>query len=120
MASPDPKPVAPVRVKGALARMHRENPHATCAICGRGRSNPDGISIHHVYDRSDLWQNCVFVCGSGTTGDHGALTAHNELARHMLGEHLMEERPDVIAFILLRAGEAQGRDWLLRRLFVTV
>lgn len=117
---PDPKPQAPVREKGALARIHREHPHATCALCGAGRTNPFGISLHHVYDRSDLWQNLVFVCGSGTTGCHGLLTAHWEEARRRLGEHLLLLRPDVISFIVLRAGEVGARDWLRRRLFVSV
>lgn len=120
MAGPDPKPEAPVREKGALARIHRANPHATCALCGAGRTGMFGISLHHVYDRSDLWQNLVFVCGTGTTGCHGLLTINNEEARRRLGEHLLLVRHDVIAWIVLRAGEDGARDWLRRRLFVSV
>jgi len=99
-----------VRVKGALAEIHRR--HAVdsfCLICGRST----GLSLHHVYDRSDVWENLVFLCGSGTTGCHGAVTANDAAALADLGAGIARDRPDVVAYVLERPG---GRDWLRRRL----
>jgi len=107
---PYPKPAGPVRVKGALAELHRR--HAVdsfCLVCGRST----GLSLHHVYDRSDVWENVAFLCGSGTTGCHGDVTANDPDALTALGEGLVRYRPDVIEYVLRFPG---GRDWLRRRL----
>ena len=55
-----------------------------CAICG-GRSE----SLHHIYGRgqrgSDVLSNLAPVCGDGTRGCHGLLTARNPEALRALG-----------------------------------
>lgn len=111
--APDWKPAPPHREKGALARIHREQAvSSSCAICGVSR----GLSLHHVFDRGDVRENLVFLCGSGTTGCHGAVTVNDVEALRALGEHVRRERHDVIRYVFGRVGEAAGQHWFLRRL----
>lgn len=109
--APDWKPEKPHREKGALARIHRERcVSSECGICGVSR----GLSLHHVFDRGDVWENLTFLCGSGTTGCHGRVTANEYEALYELGQHLRRDRPDVIGYVFARAGVEAGRHWLLR------
>lgn len=72
-----------------------------------------------MFDRGDVDENFVMVCGSGTTGCHGLLTVHDEDARRALGVHLLEVRPDVVGYVLARSSTVDaGVDWLERRLFL--
>jgi hypothetical protein len=50
--------------------------------------------LHHLVSKSlggdDVADNLVPVCGSGTTGCHGLLEAHNMWACDLLGRRLTE------------------------------
>jgi hypothetical protein len=49
---------------------------------------------------------------------HRKITANDEIACTLLGEHLMQHRWDVVDYVLAKLGPEQGRDWLRRRLFI--
>jgi hypothetical protein len=55
---------------------------------------------------------------------HQRITVNDEVARTLLGEHLMAKRWDVIDYVIKRLAELHpeaeepGRDWLRRRLFI--
>jgi 5-methylcytosine-specific restriction endonuclease McrA len=61
----------PARVRTAL----QERANDCCEICGELANN-----AHHRKNRSqggeDLLSNLLLLCGSGTTGCHGWVTAH--------------------------------------------
>src|SRR5690349_8678950 len=71
-----------------------------CAICGAPAAN-----AHHVLGRGspnfgdDVPENLASLCGTGNTGCHGLITENNITARRMLGEYLVLERPDTIAYV---------------------
>lgn len=111
----DPKPDGPVRDPSARKRFHRAGVvSGECAVCGVSR----GLTIHHVFDRSDLEQNFVFLCGSGTTGCHGEITNEDQLARLALGQFIIRRRRDIVDYVVGRVGEERAHDWFTRRLFV--
>jgi hypothetical protein len=110
--APDPKPTKRVKDKKVMKQMHTRG--VICVLCGKPGS------IHHVYDRSDVPENLVGLCGSGTTGHHGLITAENELTRRRLGEYIMLERTDIAFYIIGKLGEEGGREWLRRRLLVSI
>lgn len=116
--SPDPKPAGPARRQGASREFHataRARRLYLCACCGISV----GLSVHHVFDRGDVAANYVMLCGDGVRGCHGLITRHDETARRELGAHVVEHRPDVVAYVLGRSRtEEAGIDWLERRLFI--
>lgn len=60
----------------ATRRIVSERSQATCELCG----NWPGQSVHHRKNRSQggNWSpaNGMHLCGDGTTGCHGFITAH--------------------------------------------
>lgn len=121
---PDPKvkergPKKTARTVDKKATRRAVQRRRACAICGEPAS--DG---HHVLGRGspnfgdDFPENIVPLCGSGTTGCHGLITANDITARRQLGEHIVLERPGVIAYVLDKLGDERGADWLARRLFI--
>lgn len=59
----------------------RRRSGGNCERCGR----PDRLTVHHRRKRSHggLWspENCLHLCGSGTTGCHGWVEANPAAAR---------------------------------------
>jgi hypothetical protein len=114
--TPDPRPPRRTIDRAATRRACLMWPWCWC-----GNSAASG---HHVIKRSqggdDVIANIVPACGSGTTGCHGLLEAEDEQTRRALGEYLLGERPDTIAYVLGKLGDVAGADWLRRRLFVEV
>lgn len=130
--TPDPKSAARVVDPAALraARLAGDE----CAACGR----PPG-SVHHVIPRSeggdDVPANLVLLCGSGTTGCHGAwhgnpyaiarrevvivgstMERRNaEWVAQRIGHHIAAARPDTIAYVIEKLGPDPGSSYLLRR-----
>ena len=60
-----------------------------CEICGGSLQGVDGMSIHHRKPRGmggttdikiNSAANLMAICGSGTTGCHGWLESHREVA----------------------------------------
>jgi hypothetical protein len=114
----DLKPPARIRDSSIFRTLHREA--TECAICGWAPP----LEAHHVLARSqggdDVRANLVMldpVC-------HQRITVNDEVARTLLGEHLMAKRWDVIDYVIKRLAELHpeaeepGRDWLRRRLFI--
>ena len=69
------------------------------------------VSLHHLYDRDDVPANLQWLCGSGTTGHHGLITEEDEVARRLLGQHVVRRRPDFLIYLGAKAGagKAQAR-----------
>ena len=71
---PDPKPARRTSDPKLLRSLHL---HADrCRACGCRKQ----LTLHHLVPRGqrgdDVKANLIFLCGSGTSGCHGALTAH--------------------------------------------
>lgn len=110
---PDAKQAKRVRDPKAMKAVHEQG--CFCVLnCG------DRGSVHHVLPRSqggdDVDANMVCLCGSGTTGHHGKVEANDTATLVLLGEHLLLERPDTVAYIKTKLGETGGAEWLARRL----
>lgn len=78
----------------------------SCVICGEPTTN-----AHHLVPRSqggdDVPENLVSLDGSGTTGCHGKIEAHDKPTRSALRSVLT---PEQIAYIV----EKKSRAWLDR------
>jgi hypothetical protein len=59
------------------------------------------LSLHHVrkHPRDDVEANLVMLCGSGTTGHHGLIEAHDADTKRRLNEYLLIHRPDTCAYL---------------------
>jgi hypothetical protein len=99
-----------------LSRLHIEW-RGECAVFELGDCVPR-TSLHHVHKhpRDDLRENLAPVCGSGTTGHHGKLEAHNQLVCEAFGHYLMQERPDVMFYLAAKLGSQQALAWVDRYL----
>lgn len=100
---------------------------ATAKACLEWRECPCGkpsATGHHVLSRGqggdDVPANILPLCGSGTTGCHGLLENEDEKTRRMVGRWVKKHRPDTIVYVKGKLGDVAGRDWLKRRLFLTV
>ncbi len=124
--APDPKvkergPKKQARTIDRKATTRAVIKRRACGICGQ-----PAATGHHVLKRGaphfgdDLDANIVSLCGSGTTGCHGLVENENRAARKSLGEHLSADRPDTVFYVLEKLGDTPGRDWLKRRLYLTV
>ena len=92
----DPKPPARVKDPDLLARLHRE--WRMCALCGATLPH---LSLHHIHrhPRDDVRGNLVMLCGSGTTGCHGRIEAHERHASRELRIAIDTRRHDVIEYL---------------------
>jgi hypothetical protein len=93
----DAKPAKRIKDPDLLARLHLR--WRSCALCG-GTAWP-GLSLHHVHrhPRDDVQGNLVMVCGSGATGCHGLIEAHDPAASRALRIHIDTGRHDVIEYL---------------------
>lgn len=90
-----------------------------CRMCGKKNrvwTTPAGkrrnlLNAHHIVERSeggdDVAENCLPLCGSGTQGCHGDVTAWRGASRHLMRAVML---PEEIAYVL----ERKGRGWLDR------
>lgn len=109
----DPKREPRIRDPELLRRMHFE--FEECCICGNVL-----FSVHHVLKRSqggdDVKENLVPLCGSGTTGCHGAVEGAETAACAALGHYLTHERPGTIAYLGSRLGSpVAAAEWMQQR-----
>jgi hypothetical protein len=93
----DPKPAKRVKASPAEWERLRAEKIALCRVC----SDAVGATLHHLVSKSlgggDVADNLVPLCGSGTTGCHGLVEAHNMWACDLLGRRLTEaERAYVV------------------------
>jgi 5-methylcytosine-specific restriction endonuclease McrA len=113
----DPRPSKRIKDPALLRRLHlRWN---CCALCGETQTYA-GLSLHHVHKhaRDDVEANLVMVCGDGTRGCHGAIEANDPVTLRLLGEHILDRRPDTIAYLQQKLGVPQADAWLERRLLI--
>lgn len=130
---PDPK----VKPRGPKKEGRVKDPKVTsrtvakrrACFCGGTLPGCDGKAAtgHHVLSKAqggdDVEANIVPASGSGTTGCHGLIEAENVTARRVLGEYLVLERYDTIAYVREKLAtspgdDTAGDDWLARRLFI--
>lgn len=110
----DPKPRARIKDSLVLRTLHLE--WRECALCGKTGQ----LSLHHInkHPRDDVRGNLVMVCGSGTTGCHGRIEAHDQQTMWLLGEHIMGCRGDTIVYLYEYLGAVAAQDWIRRNLLV--
>lgn len=116
MSRPDPKPESRIKDSGLLRACHQQ--WRECALCGEHRGR---LSLHHIWKhpRHDVRGNLVMLCGDGVQGCHGRVEAGDRVVRRLLGEHIRDERPDVLEFLARMAGgEEAANAWLERHLHV--
>jgi hypothetical protein len=133
--APDPKPAARIVDRAALRRAKLANP--SCAACGGG-----GANGHHVLPKGagagagdDVAENIVGLCGSGTTGCHGAWHGSpyvvqvgnwvldverrdREWVARRVGRYLLAHRHDTIRYVLAKLGTVAGAAYLERVYYI--
>lgn len=120
---PDPKPAKrkrrAIRIIDRKATTRAVLAQPRCAICPSASATG-----HHVLARGaphfgdDVAENIVALCGSGTTGCHGAVENAEEWARAALGAYLVAWRPDTLEYLSRRIGAGYAAEWLKRHLHV--
>lgn len=116
----DPKPAARARDPELLRALHVE--WRECALADLDLPACLGASprsLHHVHrhPRDDVRANLVMLCGSGTTGCHGAIEHADEETRRALGRHIRIHRPDTFGYLREKlGGPIQADEWLRRYL----
>ena len=109
----DPKPAPRIRDKDLMRLMHSERTKE-CAVTG----GTEQLELHHVLPRSqggdDVRANLVFL----HVRVHQAVTVNDPVALKLLGEHIWEERPDTVAYLVYKLGKEQAVDWMRRRLLI--
>lgn len=114
--SADPKPPARVRDPELLRRLHLK--WRDCALSLADLPYCLGVSrlsLHHIHKhpRDDLRENLVMLCGSGTTGCHGAVERADPDARRELAKYIRFYRPDTYAYLIEKLGGVEAaREWL--------
>lgn len=110
----DPKPRGRIKDPSLFRLLHLE--WRECAICGKTGQ----LSLHHInkHPRDDVKGNLVMLCGSGTTGCHGRIEAHDHQVMWLLGEHILGNRGDTIVYLYEYLGAVAAQDWIRRNLLV--
>jgi hypothetical protein len=110
----DPRP--PKRIVDRKAGVEKLRREARCRACGRSPSGHllDALNRAHLVSRGqggdDVDANIVPLCGSGTSGCHGALTDHRPGWEATAAKLRSSLRPDELEYILSK----KGQDWLER------
>jgi len=109
----DPKQGPRIRDTDLMRLLHAERTKE-CAITGA----TDRLELHHILPRSsqgdDVRANLVFL----HVRVHQAVTVNDPVALKMLGEHVWNERPDTVAYLVYKLGKDQAVDWMRRRLLI--
>jgi hypothetical protein len=122
MAGTDPKPTPPKRDPQSMRIAKLREPW--CVVCWEQPT----MSAHHVLYRSggayargdDIAANIVGVCGTdNNSGCHGLLHRSDPTARARLGRHIIERRPDTVAYLHGRLGETAD-EWIRTHLQASV
>ena len=116
---PDPRPPKRVDDPELLARLHLVWVECALPSCGK----VSGLSLHHIHKhpRDDVEANLVMLCGSGTTGHHGAIEHHDHEVCRELAAYLMRERLDTMEYLGGKLGGVNAvREWLRSQLHVSL
>lgn len=133
MSRPDPKPGRkprlPIRNVDSREIVRAKLMYPRCAAC-----NEQGVDGHHVIPKGaphfgdDEVANIVCLCGSGTSGCHGAfhgspfitggVRRDKRWVRERIGHTLERQRPDTIAYVLRKLGPVAGADYLRRIYYI--
>lgn len=109
----DPKPQVRIKDPDLMRLMHAEIGRE-CAITG----SVVAIELHHVLPRAqggdDVRANLVFLHRKV----HQAITVNDPVALKLLGDHIWDERPDTIAYLVYKMGKDKAVDWMQRRLLL--
>lgn len=91
-----------------------------CVLCFGTAASEGRLSLHHIHrhPRNDVEGNLVMLCGDGTTGCHGRVEARDAVVLSLLGQYLIDERPDTIAYLYGHLGRDEAEAWLRRHLKV--
>lgn len=108
MKRPDPKPAKRHVATQKEWQRIRESVFPTwCRVCEARRAD----NLHHVIPRSgrgsDVIENLLPVCGSGTTGCHGLIEGRSEWARGRVREAILAD-PAMTDYVV----ERKGWGWL--------
>ncbi len=113
-SEPDWKPRRRIKDPGLMKRLHYRG--GSCVLADD--TCEPSVSLHHVYPRGqggdDVEANLVWLCGSGTTGHHGQLTANDPGAREALIAVLPFRTTEYLSGKL--GGPEAAREWLRRHL----
>ena len=77
------------------------------------------LSLHHIHahPRDDVEANLIMLCGSGTTGHHGAVQHREKWARDALRAILRASRPDFARYLAVKLGSRESaEEWIARKL----
>ena len=97
--------------------------HKRWRECAMASTNEEGercepiLSLHHIHahPRDDVEANLIMLCGSGTTGHHGAVQHREKWARDALRAILRASRPDFIEYLTWRLRTPErAAEWLDR------
>jgi hypothetical protein len=101
MTTPDWKPPPRVRDPELLRRLHLR--WRACVLADD--TCVPVLSLHHLrkHPRDDVEENLVMLCGSGTTGHHGLIEAHDRDTVLKLNQYLKTYRLDHLEWKVLRA-----------------
>jgi hypothetical protein len=94
-----------------------------CVICGDIQ-----VTIHHVLSKSstawgigdDVWENLIPLCGSGTTGCHGAVEGELDSVCRAVGLYIVEHRPDTVDYLIRKLRSREAAEEFLRRRYRVV
>lgn len=105
--APDPKPTKRVKDKGAM-----RDRHARGCVCELNCGKPG--QTHHALSKAqrgdDVDANLVCLC----LEHHGLVTDEDAATKLLLGEYLLSQRPDTMAYLNRKLKEG-GEEWLQRR-----
>jgi hypothetical protein len=100
---PDPKPTKRFKATQQewIDLRQAKNPRE-CRVCG----TTTGLTMHHLLGKdlggSDVLENLVWLCGSGTTGCHGKVENREPWACSLLGQRLADNE---LGYLLAHKGE---------------
>jgi hypothetical protein len=115
---PDPRPPKRIKDPGLLGLLHLNG--GVCVLADDTCENY--VSLHHIHKhpRDDLNENLVWLCGSGTTGHHGAIESHDKRTKERFGTYLMVERMDFLMYLHRKLGSDEAaHEWLIRLGYLT-
>ena len=112
--NPLPKPAGRRKDANLLAVLHLR--WQECALCYATKYTAGRTSLHHISSspRDDVEANLVMLCGDGTTGCHGLITAYELNKCRELATYLREQRPDALAYLDERFPLEGADAWLQR------